>query len=213
MKFEIITVGMIEENCVIAYCDKHSSAIIIDPGDSAKRIISFIEDNSLIPKLIINTHCHADHTGAIATITKHYNIPFFCHEDDIWMLTSDEQRAMADYYGIKYPPMNDGVVKDGEKVDLCEDLSLQVIHTPGHTPGGICLLGDGKLISGDTLFQNSIGRTDLTGGDSDALLSSLKNRILTLSDETVVYPGHGETTTIALEKSNNPFLRQMEGYV
>jgi glyoxylase-like metal-dependent hydrolase (beta-lactamase superfamily II) len=212
MKIDVITVGPLEENCIITYCEKHRAAIIVDPGDSGKRIIKFIEEKQLIPKLVLNTHCHADHVGGISAVVEHFQIPFMCHQADEWMLTDTEQQEMANYIGLKLPPKNDATVTDGEVVDLCEDFSLKVIHTPGHTPGGISLLAGGNLIAGDTLFQNSIGRSDLTGGDHETLIKSIREKLFTLPEDTVVYPGHGETTTIGHEKMHNPFLRQTEGY-
>lgn len=212
MKIDVITVGPLEENCIIVYCEKHRTAIIVDPGDSGKRIIKFIEEKQLIPKLVLNTHCHADHVGGISAVVEHFQIPFMCHADDEFLLTDQGQRELADYVGLKPSPKNDATVTDGEVVDLCEDFSLKVIHTPGHTPGGISLLADGKLIVGDTLFQNSIGRSDLTGGDHETLIKSIREKLFILPEDTVVYPGHGETTTIGHEKMHNPFLRQTEGY-
>lgn len=213
MKIEVITVGPIEENCIVLYCEEHLTTIIVDPGDSSKKIINFIDEKGLLPKLIINTHCHADHLGAVGALASHYEIPFLCHADDEWMLESEEQHKIASYMGLGKPPKNDATIKDGEIIDLCEDFKLKVIHTPGHTPGGVCLLGDGVVIVGDTLFKNSVGRSDLTGGDSATLIKSIKESLMVLPEETVVYPGHGETTTIGYEKENNPFLRQTEGFI
>jgi glyoxylase-like metal-dependent hydrolase (beta-lactamase superfamily II) len=212
MKISTITVGPIDENCYIVYCDKHKTAIIVDPGDSSAKIIRHIDEAGLKPGMIITTHCHADHTGAVAKLTEYYEIPFFCHADDEWMLDNLEQKEAARYLGLAVPPKNDDALTDGELVDLCDDYSLKVVHTPGHTPGGICLLGHGILIVGDTLFKTSIGRSDLTGGNHALLLKSIRERLLTLPDDTVVYPGHGEPTTIGYEKEHNPFLRQTEGY-
>ncbi len=212
MKIEVIPVGPIDENCLVVFCEKHRAAIVVDPGDMGQKIISFIEDRYLIPKLIINTHCHADHTGAVGALVDQFKIPFLCHEEDEWMLTDSGQHDTAAYLGLKVPPKNDATVKDGEDIDLCEDFSLNVIHTPGHTPGGICLYGQGMVIVGDTLFKNSIGRSDLAGGDHPTLIKSIKEKLLDLPEETVVYPGHGETTTIGYEKEHNPFLRQTEGF-
>ncbi|GMT41731.1 MAG: MBL fold metallo-hydrolase [bacterium] len=212
MKIEIITVGPIEENCLVIYCEKHLTAIIVDPGDSGGRIIKFIEDSGLIPRLIVNTHCHSDHTGAVSKLVERFGMPFMCHKDDEWMLTDPEQHEIAKYMGLRLPPKNDAAAIDGELIDLCDDFSLKVIHTPGHTRGGICLLSEGKLIVGDTLFRDSVGRSDLTGGDHETLIKSIQEKLLTLPDDTVVYPGHGETTTIGHEKRHNPFLRQTEGY-
>ncbi len=214
MKIEVITVGPIDENCHILYCEEHKAAIIVDPGDSSRRIMEFLDMRELAPKMIVNTHCHADHTGAVAALAGHYGIPFLCHQDDVWMLDDPGSLQMAEYMGLKPPPMNDAVVEDGETIDLCEDFAITVIHTPGHTPGGICLLANGRhLISGDTLFQSSIGRSDLAGGNHEQLLRSIKQKLFTLPDEVIVYPGHGDTTTIGYEKRHNPFLRQSEGFV
>ncbi len=212
MKIEVIPVGPIDENCLVVFCEKHRAAIVVDPGDMGQKIINFIEDRYLIPKLIINTHCHADHTGAVGALVDQFKIPFLCHEEDEWMLTDSYQHDTAAYLGLKVPPKNDATVKDGEDIDLCEDFLLNVIHTPGHTPGGICLYGQGMVIVGDTLFKNSVGRSDLAGGDHPTLIKSIKERLLNLPEETVVYPGHGETTTIGYEKEHNPFLRQTEGF-
>jgi glyoxylase-like metal-dependent hydrolase (beta-lactamase superfamily II) len=212
MKISTLIVGPIEENCHILYCDKHDAAIIVDPGDSSTRIISYLDKAGLKPGMVIATHCHADHTGAVAKLTEYYEIPFFCHEDDVWMLDSPDQIHMAKYLGIALPPKNDDVLTDGEVVDLCEDFSLTVIHTPGHTRGGICLYGHGILVVGDTLFRASIGRSDLPGGNHAQLIKSIKEKLLTLPDETAVYSGHGDPTTIGYEKEHNPFLRQTEGY-
>lgn len=212
MKIDVITVGPLDENCVIVYCEKHRAAIIVDPGDSGKRIIDYVENRQLIPKLIINTHCHADHVGGVGAVMEHFNIPFLCHKDDEFLLTDPSQVELARYVGLKPPPKNDATVTDGEVVDLCDDFSIKVIHTPGHSPGGVSLLADGRLISGDTLFQNSIGRSDLPGGDHETLLASIREKLFVLPDDTVVYPGHGDTTTIGHEKAHNPFLRQTEGY-
>lgn len=213
MKIEILTVGPIDVNCHILYCERHKAAIIVDPGDSNRRIIDFLNSHELTPKLIVNTHGHPDHTGGVAALTAHYEIPFLCHKDDEWMMEDEGMIQMAHYYGLKPAPKNDAAVADGEIIDLCDDFKIQVIHTPGHTPGGICLLANGNhLLTGDTLFQNSIGRSDLAGGNHDQLLRSIRQKLLVLPNEVIVYPGHGETSTIGHEKQHNPFLRQTEGF-
>jgi len=212
MKIETITVGPIDENCHIAYCEEHRTAVIVDPGDSGKRIIDFIEGKSLIPKMVVNTHCHADHTGGVAMVVGHFKIPFLCHGEDVWMLTDPDQHRIAEWMGLKKPPLNDTTVTDGEVIDLCDDFSLRVIHTPGHTPGGICLYGGGKLIAGDTIFRGSVGRSDLQGGDHETLIRSIRDKLFVLPDDTEIYSGHGENSTVGWEKSHNPFLRQTEGF-
>lgn len=181
-------------------------ATIIDPGGIDKQLEDDIEKLSLKPVFIINTHGHIDHIAFNNYYKKKYGCLILAPENDADSMNNCEDDFLFSLIGGELSPLPDRRLKDGETVKT-GSIELEVIHTPGHTPGSICLRGDGFLISGDTLFEGSIGRTDLTGGDYDALISSILNKILTLPDDLIVFPGHGEPTTIGEEKETNPFLQ------
>jgi len=182
-----IPVGPLETNCYLVSCENTGFTFIIDPGDSPKIIINYLYRNEFIPKAVILTHGHYDHIGGLKIIKGELNIPLMMHKADLFMLKD---------YGISAA---EKYLNDGDVLDLGRE-KLSVIHTPGHTKGGICLKGDGVLFSGDTLFRNGVGRTDLPGGSEQELVDSLNNKLFVLSDETIVYPGHGPETTIKHEK-------------
>jgi glyoxylase-like metal-dependent hydrolase (beta-lactamase superfamily II) len=192
-------------NCYILASARGSSAIIIDPGAEEKKIRHILEKHSLRPTFIINTHGHIDHIGC----DDKFNIPIYIHKDDLALL-KDPQLNLSLFLASAYK-VNSLIktLEDQEIIEL-DKLSLKVIHTPGHTPGGICLLLKSPhnkiLFSGDTLFCQSIGRTDFRGADEYTLIQSIKKRLFTLADDTVIYPGHGPSSSIAEEKKNNPFL-------
>ena len=193
MILESLTTGFFETNCYILGDKKPGNAAIIDPGDEGARILRTIEAHGLSPSCIINTHGHADHIAAVAYLEERLkNIRVYIHEADAQMLTGLTNKALS-------------FVADGDEI-AAGDLRFKVIHTPGHTPGGISLLTSGHLFSGDSLFCGSIGRTDLPGGSMKQLIRALKEKILTLPGETIVHPGHGPASTIKYEKINNPFL-------
>lgn len=217
MKIETPIVGPLDVGCYIL-TNEGNEAIIIDPGGDTDKIIEFLRKRKLQPRYLINTHGHGDHIGGNKELKAHFPELKICvHKDDEEMLTNPFKNLSAlggfqskDYI-LKSPPA-DIVLKEGDRISLGE-IGLEVLHTPGHTQGGICLLSrseDGKpdvLFSGDSLFQGSIGRTDFPGGNHDALIGSLKEKILTLKEDTLVYPGHGPATTIGYEKRNNPYLQ------
>ncbi|MFQ5862204.1 MAG: MBL fold metallo-hydrolase [Candidatus Brocadiales bacterium] len=214
MKIERLSVGPLEACCYVVINEDTKEALIIDPGGDHERIIAFIKKNALVPKLLINTHGHGDHIGANREIREAFpEVKIAIHQDDEACLTHPSKNlSFLGGFLLKSPPA-DIVLKEGDKIGI-SGIELGVIHTPGHTPGGICLLGrstaDNRpaiLFSGDSLFQGGIGRTDLPGGDFTALIESLQRKILTLEGRTVVYPGHGPTTTIEEERKNNPFLQ------
>lgn len=193
MILESLAVGLFEANCYILGSKKTGDAAIIDPGDEGARILKVIENQGLNPSCIISTHGHADHIAAIAYLEERLkNVKVYIHKADAQMLTGLTIKALS-------------FVADGDSI-TAGDLCFKVIHTPGHTPGGISLLINGHLFSGDSLFCGSIGRTDLPGGSTEQLIQSLKEKILTLPGETIVHPGHGPASTIEYEKNNNPFL-------
>ena len=201
-----IVVGPLEVNCYILGCEDTKEAAIIDPGENADEIISNIEKEGLKPRFIINTHAHFDHIGGVKVIQDHFKIDFILHEGDLFLVENASEQATA--FGLK--PISKPVVNknatNGEKVNL-GNKSITVIHTPGHSPGGVCYYSGNNVFVGDTLFAGSIGRTDLPGGSYETLINSIKENLFPLGDSTIVYPGHGPSTTIGNEKEHNPFLK------
>lgn len=205
-----VTVGALEENCYLYACPQTREAVIIDPGDEPERILATIQDLQLIPKYIINTHGHFDHICAIDAISDIYPVPLAIHPADIPLYT-DGQAAKA--YGRSAPLVKrtpDILLQEGDHLSF-GSLSLDIVHTPGHTPGGICLVSRSYCVfSGDTLFYRGIGRTDLPGGNYTQIEQSIRNKLYTLEDDLVVFPGHGQPTTIIEEKYENPFVNTEE---
>ncbi len=205
MRYEIIVVGTYDTNCYLAFCEDSRESVIIDPGAESDKIIKVIADLELRPVLVLNTHGHVDHIGANLDVIEKYGIPLAIHPADEPMLQADETTYLSlGLVGRKSPPA-DRFLDDGERVSFGR-ASLRILHTPGHSPGSVSLVGDGILFSGDTLFNDGVGRTDLPGGSWKDLVSSIKEKILTLSDDTIVLPGHGPWTTVAQEARSNPFL-------
>jgi hydroxyacylglutathione hydrolase len=208
MIFETFPVGPLQCNCTILGDEQAAEAIVIDPGDEVGRIHRRLTELGLKLKQILITHAHIDHVGGALKLKRLTGAPILLNENDLPLLKMmDEQ---AGWLGIATPetaPPDAGLV-DGQRVGL-EAFPAQVIHTPGHTQGSVCLhFAPMKLlIAGDTLFAGSIGRTDLPGGDSEQIIDSIQSRLLALPDETKVLPGHGPATTIGSERRGNPFLR------
>ena len=192
--------------------DPSGECIIIDAGCEEpvekEELAAYLEDHGLKPVKLVNTHCHVDHILGVAYLAKKYNLPFYFHAAEKALFAHSKNQADMFGLSLELPPEPAGFLNDGDQISFGES-TLDVIHIPGHSPGGI-LIHDpaGKnLISGDVLFRDSIGRTDLPGGDYDSLIGGIKEKLFGLDPETVVYPGHGPTTTIGLEKESNPFLR------
>ncbi|GER84892.1 MAG: MBL fold metallo-hydrolase [Thermogemmatispora sp.] len=201
-----VVVGFLEENCYLYACPQTREAVIIDPGDEPERILKRIEELALIPRYIINTHGHFDHICAIDAVSVVYPVPLAIHPADLPYYT-DASAARA---AGREPPLvrrkPDILLQDGQVITF-GTLSLEVRHTPGHTPGGVCLVSRPYCVfSGDTLFQRGIGRTDLPGGNYEQLVHSIREKLYTLEDDLVVFPGHGAPTTIGEEKYENPFV-------
>ncbi len=201
-----ITVGAYQENCYLYACPETLEAVIIDPGDEAPRILERIQKLAFIPRYIINTHGHIDHICAIDEISTVYPVPLAIHPEDVYLYT-DELSARS--HG-RVPPLvkrrPDLLLQDGDTISF-GTLTLEVVHTPGHTPGGVCLLSRPYCIfSGDTLFRRSIGRTDFPGGNYAQIVASIREKLYALDEELVVFPGHGDPTTIIEEKYENPFI-------
>ncbi|MCP5006031.1 MAG: MBL fold metallo-hydrolase [Planctomycetes bacterium] len=200
-----VVVGPLEVNCFIIGCEDSKRAAIIDPGGDADKIIRVIENEGLKPEFIINTHAHFDHVGAVKTLQDHFGIDFLLHNDDLFLIENvGEQAAVFGLGQVEKPEVNK-FVKDGDTVTL-EQMTIKVIHTPGHTPGGVCYYAEDKLFVGDTLFAGSVGRTDFPGSSHDRLIHSIKENLFPLGDNVNVFTGHGPSTTIGSERAHNPFL-------
>jgi hydroxyacylglutathione hydrolase len=199
-----MVVGRLQTNCYILR--SQAQAIIVDPGDEPERIRRFIKDIKANPTSIVATHTHFDHVLGVDAVRKAFNVPFLIHQDDLPTLQSMQTRVRK-FMGFEVPPPPrvDGYLKEGDSLKVGEE-TIRVLHTPGHSPGSISLAGDGYVLTGDALFNQSIGRTDLPGGDLQTLVHSIKEKLFKLDDENVVYPGHGPETTIGDEKLANPFV-------
>ncbi len=191
-----------QANCYILAKAPSAEAIIIDPGADYPKIKSALDEDNLKAQVIINTHGHIDHIGA----NHEFGVPVWIHRLDADLLMSPVKNGSLIFLQAAYksPPAS-RLLEDGEEIAVA-GITLKVIHTPGHTPGGICLKVDDILFTGDTLFAGSVGRTDLPGGSQQKLVNSIKEKLLVFDDNTVIYPGHGPSSTIGDEKRTNPFL-------
>ncbi len=205
MIIKLLVVGPLASNCNIVGNEATGEGIIIDPADEAGNILESVAELGLTVKLIVLTHGHPDHIAALKEVREATGAEIAVHTDDS---EYHSQHSLALAFGFDCPasPPPDRLLKDGDSIDI-GDLHFEVVHTPGHTPGGICLFENGVLFSGDTLFNYGIGRYDLPGGDYAQLMNSLQVSLMALPDETVVYPGHGSKTTIGAERRSNPFLQ------
>jgi hydroxyacylglutathione hydrolase len=222
---EILPVGMLQCNCHIVGDPQTREAIVVDPGDDAARILEVIERHHLKVTAIVVTHTHIDHVIGLRRVQEATAAPVYMHADDLDLYRMLD--VQASWLGWKTPDevQIDQMVREGDVIRWGQ-YEAQILHTPGHTPGSICLYmpsdipaapadagvaksaisGTGQLFAGDTLFAGSIGRTDLWGGSFAEIIHSLKGKLLDLPDATIVYPGHGEATTIGKERATNPFL-------
>jgi glyoxylase-like metal-dependent hydrolase (beta-lactamase superfamily II) len=229
---EIVPVGMLQCNCSILGDPATGEAIVVDPGDDVERILEILRRHKLKPRAIVSTHTHIDHVGGLAALRKATGAPVLIHEADLPLYHGLD--VQAQWLGVKTPEAApiDTFVKEGDTLKW-GGYAARVLHTPGHTLGSISLVVEEQaaptppdisqqahshshenshthapsLLSGDTLFQSSIGRTDLWGGSFPEIIRSIREKLLVLPEETIVYPGHGGTTTIGEERESNPFLR------
>lgn len=202
---ERLVVGPTGENAYLLGCPRTRKAVFIDPGGDAAHLLRLSEKLKLLPIAILHTHGHADHIGGDSDLKAETGLPILIHPEDAEMLTDPEKNLSAYFYEPLVAPPADGFLGDGD-VYAVGALKLEVIHTPGHTQGGICFKVDQSVFTGDALFAGSIGRTDFPGGSERVLLASIRKRLLSLPDEVTIYPGHGPSSTIGEERRHNPFL-------
>jgi glyoxylase-like metal-dependent hydrolase (beta-lactamase superfamily II) len=208
LKIRTLLNGPVEENCYLLSLEGSKGAILIDPGSSPQQLMQSVAEAGLKPELILATHAHFDHVGAVQALAEAYSAPFAMHAADKEMLETLEDTYMFYGMGSTKKPKLSRELKDGEMLEAA-GIRLKCLHTPGHTPGGLCYYHEesASLFSGDTLFSRSIGRSDFEGGDGALLVESIRQKLLALPEGVTIYPGHGGTSTIGLEKRENPFLR------
>lgn len=211
MKINRLIVGPLQVNCYIVSDENSREAIVIDPGDDGEKLLSLIQQHELTVRYIVNTHAHFDHVGANEFIKNATGAELLIHREDDMLLGNTPEQARI--FGMTAPssPKADRYLNHGDIITV-GTVNFTVLHTPGHSAGGICLVGGGVVFTGDTLFAGSIGRTDLFGGDLSTLITSIRKYLLSLPDNTVVLPGHGPDTTIGEERLENPFLNEESGF-
>jgi hydroxyacylglutathione hydrolase len=203
-----IPVGITQTNCYVVGCEETQQGVVIDPGGHPKCILTTLEESGLMIRYVLNTHCHFDHMGANAEIVAATGAPLALHAAELPML---QARGGASLFGVsvKESPLPDMELEDGQVLEV-GSLRFQVLYTPGHSPGGLTfyLEKEGAAFDGDVLFQMGIGRHDLPGGNFNTLMHSIREILLALPDETVLYPGHGPWTTVGDERRSNPWISQ-----
>ena len=206
MRIDYRTVGVFEENCYLLTDEETNRAVLIDPGDEGDRILEMVTGARVTLDAIWLTHGHIDHIGAVAAIKRRFDVPVYLHPLDLPYYTRLSARA-AEMYGIDFeqPDDPDAELADGQEL-ACGALRFQVMHVPGHAPGLVAFTGHGVSFGGDLLFAGSIGRTDLPLGNPSDMSQSLVRYTGALADDVIVYPGHGPSTSIGVEKRTNPFL-------
>jgi len=207
MEIACLSVGPIGTNCYILHENKE--ALIIDPGGDAEEIMDFIQNHALIPQAILLTHAHFDHIGAVDELRSAFDIEVYIHEQESAWLTDSYLNGSKGLMGMEVTAKPADHFLKSEHMKIAS-FSFKVFHTPGHSPGSVSFLfrEASFIVSGDVLFQQGIGRTDLAGGNIETLESSIRNVLYSFHDDLIVYPGHGPDTTIGEEKGNNPFFRE-----
>ncbi len=210
MQIDRLILGDFQTNCYVVRRDEAAvDCLIVDPGFGADDLLAFLSQHQLNPVAVIITHGHVDHIAGVAALRQQYpKIKVHIHKVDAGLLMDPEANLSALVGSVVETEPAEALLQDGDTIDEA-GLQLKVLHTPGHTLGGICLYAEseGVVFAGDTLFADSVGRTDFPGGDMDQLIESIQTKLFTLPDKTAVYPGHGMRTTIGREKRANPFVR------
>ncbi len=205
MILKVLPVGPLAVNCSIVADEKTGKAIIVDPGAEGERIINSAKEFEVVA--IVNTHGHIDHVGQVKKIKDFFDVPFYLHREDVYLIDDEIWRGFANYIKAEPCPQPDEFLEEGMELSVGE-LKVRILHTPGHTPGLCCLYieEEGVLIAGDLLFKGSVGRWDLPGGNPEKLKKSLERIFTELPDETIVVCGHYDETTIGYERKFNPYL-------
>lgn len=196
--------GIYQANCYIAY-NSAKDGFVLDPGGDCEGILKIINDNRINVKFIILTHGHFDHIGAVSCLRKSLNVPVYMNSNDAYLMNGKDSGMLSSLQNNVEPFEIDRFLSDGDVLQLGDE-TLKIYETPGHTPGGISIKTGNAIFTGDTLFSGSIGRCDLPGGSSEAIIKSIKEKIMPLPDATIVYPGHGPSTTIGEQREINPYV-------
>ncbi|SFR69297.1 MBL fold metallo-hydrolase [Anaeromicropila populeti] len=206
IEIKLFILGMVQTNCFIVSHGETKKAIVIDPADQFCVIDKYLKDNSLKLEAILLTHGHFDHILAASELKTAYHAPIYCHAEEK-EIVEDSIMNCSGMIAKTYSVSVEHVFRDNEMLHLI-DCDIKVLHTPGHTKGSVCFFFEqqGVLFSGDTLFLESVGRTDLPTGNSSAIVSSINKKLFGLEEKTIVLPGHGDSTTIGYEKKNNPYV-------
>jgi glyoxylase-like metal-dependent hydrolase (beta-lactamase superfamily II) len=211
LEVRTLAVGPFQANCFLVRATSGGSVVVIDPGAEPERIEAGLEEWGADPSAILLTHAHVDHVGGVGQLVQRYDAPVYLHKDDLPMYTNAAEHGAMFGLRLEMPPPPEVFFEHGGRVAF-GDLSFEVRHAPGHSPGGVVLCGGSEAFVGDCVFAGSIGRTDLPGGDAATLLHSIQKQILTLPATTVLYTGHGPATTVQREAESNPFLTGHPGW-
>jgi hydroxyacylglutathione hydrolase len=209
LEVRTVPVGPFQANCFLARAGE--DVVIIDPGAEPDRIASLLDAWGVPPRAIVLTHAHVDHVGGVADLVRRYGIPVYLHPDDLPLYERASEHGAMFGVPVEAPPPPDHWLAHGEGLTF-GDIEFGVRHAPGHSPGGVVLVGESEAFVGDCVFSGSIGRTDLPGGDTRTLLHSIREQILTLPPATTLYSGHGPATTVQVEAASNPFVNENAGW-
>ncbi len=209
MKIRTCPVGAFQMNCYLVADEETREGVLIDPGDETERLLEMVRSEGVTVQALLLTHGHVDHVMRAQEVKEALRVPLYAHRADLELIQAAPQQAA--FFGLEPGPVPvvDGELKEGEDF-RAGSLVFQVLHTPGHSPGGIVLVCGNCAFVGDTIFAGSVGRIDLPGGDGRQLARSIRTQIYRLPDETVLYPGHGPATTVGEEKSSNPYVRALD---